>query len=98
MTTTALYDTAGTRVAVDSRRACLTVREGEPSAQMLSSLTGGSAIERHERRRAAGCPGDLGPPLVGTNTRDLYEVLATVDNLFEAMNVHVDAPRIQTGG
>lgn len=55
---------------------------------MLRRFVGGFSVEGHERRGASRNAGDLRPPFVEAHARDLDEVLAPIDDFFEAMNIH----------
>ena len=62
------------------------VEQGEPSTEMVCRLVRCLAVERHQRRTAAGEPGDLGAPLAKADAGYLDEVFATIDDLFETMH------------
>jgi len=64
------------------------VHQAQPAAEPARRLVGRAAVKRHQRARAARHPGDLRPPLVRPNRRHFDEVLAAVDDFFEAMHVH----------
>jgi len=53
---------------------------------MVCRLVGCLAVERHQRRTAAGEPGDLGAPFAKADAGYLDEVFATIDDLFETMH------------
>jgi hypothetical protein len=53
---------------------------------MVRCLVWRLAVERHQRRTAAGDPGDLRAPLAKADAGYLDEVFATVDDLFETMH------------
>jgi hypothetical protein len=66
--------------------------DGQPLTQMAGRFDGGFAVERHQGGGSARHPRDLRTPLVGTDARDLDEVLASVNLLGKPVYVHVSTP------
>lgn len=70
------------------RRLPLAVDDRQPAAQLSGGFDRCLAVEGHQGRRSAGRTRDLCPPFVDADARDFDVVLAPVDDLFEAVNVH----------
>lgn len=65
----------------------------EPLAELTSRFIRRGSVERHERRAATGHAGDLGAPPIDADLGNFDQVLAAVDDLFEATNGHDDCNR-----
>ena len=64
------------------------MRNRQPAAQLSGRFVGRLAIERHQRRRSAGCALYVRAPLPGTDVRDLDVVLTAVDGLVVLVKDH----------
>lgn len=78
----------GVSLRLSLAQVSLSMREREPSAQLLRGLVRRIPVERHECRRSAGQARDLGPPLAEPDAGDFDVILATIDDFVESMNVH----------
>jgi hypothetical protein len=65
----------------------LTVGELKPPAQLAGRFVRRLSVERHQRCRPAGPPGDLRAPLAEADAGDFNLVLAAVDDFFKTMHV-----------
>jgi len=66
----------------------LPVSPHEPLAELPRGLDRRAAVEGHEGRRSTGQPGNLRAPPIGADFRHLDQVLAAVDDFFEAVDRH----------
>jgi hypothetical protein len=71
------------------------MRQAEPSAQLMRGLVGCPPVKRHQCAGATGNASDLRTPLIMSHGGHFDMVLATIDDLFEAMNGERHATRYE---
>ena len=80
------FNCSGRAEPGSTRRGGLLVGAGQPGRQLSCCFIGRCPIKRHQCCRHTGAPRDVGTPPIARDRRNLDEVHASRNGLFEAMN------------